>query len=98
MSGLSPQLRIGIKRVIGVTLIALGIVGLILPFIPGIPILFVGLELLGLGLVVRSSVERALRRAGIEEMPHRRWLGLRKPRIHEVGDAEKIDKPPTDTV
>ncbi len=67
MTLLTPRVKIGIKRTAGVLLIIIGIAGLILPIVPGIPILFVGLELLGLGLVVRAAVEKALRRAGMKD-------------------------------
>lgn len=99
MSPLSSATRTGFKRAIGILLIVLGIIGLILPFIPGIPIIYIGLELLGLGLVVRSSVERALRRAGVEEMPHRRWFPKKEMRIHDAQVANSsVDKDPDTSV
>lgn len=62
---MSARIKIGLKRTLGIILIIVGIAGLVLPIVPGIPILFVGLELLGLGLVVRAAVQKALYRAGV---------------------------------
>ena len=59
------RVTIGLKRAAGVVLVIVGIAGLVLPIVPGIPILFVGLELLGLGLVVRAAVQKALLHAGV---------------------------------
>ncbi len=49
-----------VKKSLGVFLVIVGIVGLIVPIVPGAPIVFIGLELLGFRLLF---LDKVLRRA-----------------------------------
>ena len=49
-----------IKKSVGVLLVIVGIVALIAPILPGAPIIFIGLELLGFRLLF---LDKVLRRA-----------------------------------
>lgn len=49
--------RVG-KIIAGVTLIILGLIGLVLPILPGLVFIYFGLELLGFGLVIRELVAK----------------------------------------
>jgi uncharacterized protein YqgC (DUF456 family) len=55
---ISARAKAVLKLVAGVALIACGLVGLILPIIPGFVLLYLGLELLGFGLVIRTLVKK----------------------------------------
>lgn len=46
------------KIIGGVSLIILGIIGLVLPILPGLIFIYLGLELLGFGLVIRELVHK----------------------------------------
>ncbi len=49
-----PRLR----KTTGWFLVAVGFIAIILPVIPGAPILFVGLEILGLRMIFQDSLKR----------------------------------------
>lgn len=44
------------KMIAGGVLIIVGLVGLVLPVLPGLLLIYLGLELLGFGLVIRELV------------------------------------------
>lgn len=47
-----------IRLVVGIALIVIGLLGLVAPIIPGIPLLFVGLELAGIGFLIPGVVRK----------------------------------------
>jgi len=49
-------MRPRVKKTIGVLLVLIGIVGMIAPIIPGAPMLFIGLELLGFQLIFLDKI------------------------------------------
>lgn len=49
------KMPVALKRIIGVFLIVLGIAGMILPILPGVWFIPVGLQLLGLRLVINRK-------------------------------------------
>jgi len=53
----------------GLILVVVGIAGLVLPVVPGIPILIAGLALLGTDHPVRVAITRRLRRWGVMTTP-----------------------------
>jgi len=46
------------KMIAGGVLIIVGLVGLVLPVLPGLILIYLGLELLGFGLVIRELVKK----------------------------------------
>jgi hypothetical protein len=44
------------KKVLGYTLVVVGVIALIAPIIPGAPIIFIGLELLGFRLLFLDKI------------------------------------------
>lgn len=42
------QIRLHIKVVVGIFLIAFGVIGLFIPFVPGVPLMLAGMALAGL--------------------------------------------------
>ncbi|OGH67682.1 MAG: hypothetical protein A3C15_02655 [Candidatus Magasanikbacteria bacterium RIFCSPHIGHO2_02_FULL_50_9b] len=55
---ISERAKAVLKLVAGVLLIIGGLVGLVVPIIPGLVLLYLGLELLGFGLVIRTLVKK----------------------------------------
>ncbi len=55
---ISQHAKRGLKLIAGIILIIVGIIGLVVPILPGLVFIYFGLELLGLGLVVRAFIER----------------------------------------
>src|SRR5262249_61495591 len=51
-----------IRSIAGLTLVALGLVGIVLPLMPGVPLLLAGIALLGSDHPLRAIVERIRRR------------------------------------
>ncbi len=54
-----PRLR----RTVGGAFVVVGTLGLIAPIIPGAPIFFIGLELLGLRMIFTDRVKRVFKRS-----------------------------------
>ena len=57
--------RRSIRTVVGLALIVVGLAGLVLPVVPGLPILFAGLAVLGSEHPVRQAIMRRLQRWGL---------------------------------
>jgi len=55
-------LRPRLKKTLGIFFIILGVLAVIAPIIPGAPIVFIGLELLGLKLVFLDRIKSRFRR------------------------------------
>lgn len=55
-----PRLR----KITGWTLVVIGFIALIAPIIPGAPLVFIGLELLGLRFLFIDKIRAFLRRKG----------------------------------
>jgi uncharacterized protein YqgC (DUF456 family) len=53
----------------GLLLVVVGLAGLVLPVVPGIPILIAGLALLGTDHPVRVAITRRLQRWGVMKTP-----------------------------
>jgi uncharacterized protein YqgC (DUF456 family) len=49
--------RKNIKKIIGAILIVLGIIGWMLPIVPGMLIVIIGLELLGLRMIFQNKIK-----------------------------------------
>jgi uncharacterized protein YqgC (DUF456 family) len=62
-------MRDSIRTAAGLVLIVVGVAGLVLPVLPGIPILIAGLALLGTDHPVRVAVTRRLQRWGLMKTP-----------------------------
>ncbi len=61
-----PRLR----KTAGWALVAIGFVGIIAPIIPGAPILYIGLEILGLRIVFTDKVKQLfIKRTKIPKIP-----------------------------
>lgn len=46
-----------IRRVLGITAIAIGILGIFFPFLPGWLLIFIGLEIIGINLVFFDRIK-----------------------------------------
>ena len=62
-------MRDSIRTAAGLVLIVVGVAGLVLPVLPGIPLLIAGLALLGTDHPVRVAVTRRLQRWGLMKTP-----------------------------
>ena len=63
------MVRRSIRTGTGLVLVVVGLAGLVLPIVPGIPILIVGLALLGTDHPVRVAITRRLQRWGVMKTP-----------------------------
>jgi uncharacterized protein YqgC (DUF456 family) len=61
--------RRSIRTGAGLVLVVVGIAGLVLPVVPGIPIMIAGLALLGTEHPVRVAITRRLQRWGVMKTP-----------------------------
>jgi len=52
---MTEQMKVRLKRIVGIFLIVLGILGLILPVLPGVWFIPLGVELLGWKLVINRK-------------------------------------------
>ncbi len=64
-----PRLR----KIVGWTLVLVGFIALIAPIIPGAPLVFIGLELLGLRFILMDKMKALVSR---EETPSRPLVSL----------------------
>jgi uncharacterized membrane protein YbaN (DUF454 family) len=62
-------MRRSIRTAGGLVLVVVGVAGLVLPVLPGIPILIAGLALLGTEHPVRVAIIRRLQRWGLMKAP-----------------------------
>ena len=49
------------KKAIGVAFIVVGIISLVLPFTPGLLLIAIGLQLLGVNIILLDRIEKRLR-------------------------------------
>lgn len=52
-----------VKKIVGVVLLVIGLAALVTPFTPGAWLIFVGMELLGIGFLIPKSVRAWLEKA-----------------------------------
>jgi uncharacterized protein YqgC (DUF456 family) len=52
---MTEQMKLTLKRIVGILLIVVGILGMILPIMPGVWLIPVGLQLLGWRLVINRK-------------------------------------------
>ncbi len=60
-----PRLR----KIAGWTLVVVGFVALVAPIIPGAPVVFIGLELLGLRIIFMDKIKGIIRREKVSPAP-----------------------------
>lgn len=58
------MLKIASKKIIGIMLIILGIIGWIVPIVPGLWLVLIGLEILGLRLLFQDKLGKWLKKRG----------------------------------
>lgn len=60
------MLKIASKKIIGIVFIILGIIGWIMPIVPGLWLVLIGLELLGLRLLFQDKLDKCLKKRGFD--------------------------------